>query len=74
MSTGTADGESSPRIEVTETAADEALSLLDGEGLEILTGSYTPYGNDGLHFNAAIIDAPARSMIRAREQKKTPRT
>jgi iron-sulfur cluster assembly protein len=34
MSTGTADGETSPRIEVTETAADEALSLLEGEGLD----------------------------------------
>jgi len=26
----------------------------DGEGLEIIDGTYTAYGNDGLHFNIAI--------------------
>ncbi|WP_435364208.1 HesB/IscA family protein [Haloarchaeobius sp. DYHT-AS-18] len=34
MSTGTADGEVGPRIEVSELAAEEALSLLEGEGLD----------------------------------------
>jgi len=35
MSTDTApNGETAPRIEVTETAAEEALALLDGEGLD----------------------------------------
>ncbi|WP_134672148.1 HesB/IscA family protein [Halorussus marinus] len=35
MSTDTApNGETTPRIEVTETAAEEALALLDSEGLD----------------------------------------
>ncbi|WP_435333237.1 HesB/IscA family protein [Haloarchaeobius sp. TZWWS8] len=34
MSTGTVDGESAPQISVTETAAEQALSLLDGEGMD----------------------------------------
>jgi iron-sulfur cluster assembly protein len=35
MSTDTApDGDPTPKIEVTEDAADEALSLLEGEGLD----------------------------------------
>ena len=35
MSTGaTADGEATPEIEVSETAADQALDLLDGEGMD----------------------------------------
>ncbi|EJN59123.1 iron-sulfur cluster assembly protein [Halogranum rubrum] len=34
MSTGTAEGETRAPITVTEAAAEEALSLLDGEGLD----------------------------------------
>jgi endonuclease/exonuclease/phosphatase family metal-dependent hydrolase len=40
-------------------------ALLDGEGFEILPGSYTPYGNDGLHFNVALTDAPANQAVSA---------
>ncbi len=33
-------------------------ALLDGEGMDILPGTYTAFGQDGLHFNGAINVAP----------------
>ncbi len=33
-------------------------NLNDGEGLDLLVATYKPVGNDGLHYNANITDAP----------------
>lgn len=33
-------------------------ALVDGDGLAYVPGTYRTYGNDGLHFNADINDAP----------------
>ncbi|MBI5709246.1 MAG: choice-of-anchor D domain-containing protein [Candidatus Eisenbacteria bacterium] len=32
--------------------------LNDGQGLDLIAGTYVPVGNDGLHYNVNIIDAP----------------
>jgi hypothetical protein len=32
--------------------------VLDDDGFDFIEGSYTSYGNDGLHYNTAIIDGP----------------
>lgn len=34
------------------------LNLNDTEGLDLLAATYKPVGNDGLHYNLAITDAP----------------
>ncbi len=34
------------------------LDMGDGEGYDLVTGSYVSVGNDGLHYNLAITDAP----------------
>jgi endonuclease/exonuclease/phosphatase family metal-dependent hydrolase len=39
--------------------------VLGGQGLSYLPGSYRNYGNDGAHFNLALIDAPADSVVSA---------
>jgi len=33
-------------------------NLGDGEGLDLVPGSYVPVGNDGAHYNLSITDAP----------------
>jgi len=38
-------------------------SLMDDEQWSILDGSYTAFGQDGLHFNAAIIDSPPNVAV-----------
>ncbi len=38
-------------------------ALGDDEGLDLLEASYTPFGNDGLHFNIALIDPPANQSV-----------
>jgi FlgD Ig-like domain/Endonuclease/Exonuclease/phosphatase family len=40
-------------------------ALLDGEGFEILTGTYKAFGNDGNHFDDAITDPPTNPDIPA---------
>ena len=35
------------------------MNLNNGSGLELVAGSYVPVGNDGLHYNLNITDAPA---------------
>jgi endonuclease/exonuclease/phosphatase family metal-dependent hydrolase len=41
----------------------ESYALGDGDGLDYVSGSYTPYGNDGLHFNLAINDPPTNAAV-----------
>ena len=38
MSTGTVDGSSEPAVEVSEAAAEEALALMDREGMDPAVG------------------------------------
>lgn len=38
-------------------------AIQDGEGFDILPGTYTAFGQDGLHFNAAITDAPPNAVV-----------
>jgi len=42
-----------------------ALNLATGSGLDVLPSTYEAFGNDGAHFNKAIIDAPAHPTIPA---------
>jgi len=56
---GGANGGMDDRFDMILTAP----ALEDGQALEIIDDSYTPYGNDGLHFNAAIIDVPANQAV-----------
>lgn len=39
--------------------------LQDGEGIDTVPGSYAAFGQDGLHFNAAITDAPPNAVVSA---------
>jgi endonuclease/exonuclease/phosphatase family metal-dependent hydrolase len=40
-----------------------APALEDDEGLDLLEPTYAALGQDGLHFNAAIIDPPANALV-----------
>lgn len=42
-----------------------APALRDGNGFEILSNTYTPFGNDGLHFNSAINAPPENQVVSA---------
>ncbi len=48
--TGQSGGGLDDRFDLALTSA----SLIDGAGLEYVPGSYTPFGNDGQHFNTDI--------------------
>lgn len=39
--------------------------MLDGLGVDLLPGTYTAFGNDGLHFNNSIIAAPPNAVVSA---------
>ncbi len=39
--------------------------MLDGQGLDMLTDTYTAFGNDGQHFNIALTDPPANGVVSA---------
>lgn len=38
-------------------------ALGDDEGLDLLEASYTPFGNDGQHFDVALIDPPLNGAV-----------
>ncbi len=38
-------------------------ALRDGSGFEIIPATYTPFGNDGAHFNHALTDPPAHPTL-----------
>jgi hypothetical protein len=38
-------------------------SLADGEGLDQLASTYTPYGQDGLHFNNDVNASPTNAAV-----------
>ncbi len=38
-------------------------ALLNEEALAVVENTYTPFGNDGLHFNRAIIDPPENTVV-----------
>lgn len=40
-----------------------APALRNGNGFEILSNTYTPFGNDGLHFNSAINAPPENQAV-----------
>ena len=40
-------------------------AVLDGSGFDILPGTYTVLGQDGLHFNVALTDPPANGVVSA---------
>lgn len=38
-------------------------AVMNSGGITYLSGTYTPYGNDGLHFNKAINDLPENAAV-----------
>ncbi|WP_435358774.1 HesB/IscA family protein [Haloarchaeobius sp. DFWS5] len=62
MSTGTADGDASPRITVTEDAVSEALALLEGEDMDTAVAGLRLFvqqgGCAGLSYGMRFDDEP----------------
>jgi hypothetical protein len=58
---GGANGGMDDRFDIILTAP----SFLDGNGYEYIPGTYTAYGQDGLHYNVALTDPPANGVVSA---------
>jgi hypothetical protein len=59
--TGQSGGGLDDRFDLLLTSA----SLQDGSGMDYVSGSYTPFGNDGLHYNNDVNGAPTNTAVSA---------